>query len=87
MANNKTFIKITNKDMFKEICQLKEDNERQHTVLMKNQEQLRILLNDHLHEHKIRAQENKKRIVYERWIWGIVISILGISAGLLARFT
>jgi hypothetical protein len=81
MANNKTFVKITNEQVYTEICDLKNNNEKAHDEIMVTQEKLRVLLNDHLHEHQIRLKERVEREKRDRWLWGIVVTIVGIIAG------
>jgi hypothetical protein len=90
MANGKTFVRITNQQVYEKVTNMDENNEKAHEGIMAGQEKLRVCLNDHLHEHKIkrddyiqREQEKEKQQNKERWMWGIIVTIVGIASGVI----
>lgn len=90
MANGKTFVRITNQQVFDKVTNMDERNEQAHEDIQGAIEKIRICVNDHLHEHKIKRDDYLKREkdrhnqeVKERWMWGIIVTIVGISAGII----
>lgn len=76
MSNGKTFVKITNAQVWEQLCNLTSSNEKSHDEIKVALELNKVLLNDHLHGHK-------RDEIRSRWIWGIIITVVGIIAGIM----
>ena len=81
MANNKTFVKISNQQVYDQLCTLTASNEKDHDEIKEALERNRTLLNDHLHEHQIKSKERTDKEKKDRWLFGIIIAFIGIVAG------
>jgi hypothetical protein len=86
MANGKTFVRITNNQVWEQLCNLTTSNEKSHDEIKVALELNRTLLNDHLHEHQIKSKERTYRENKDRWLWGIGIAIASIVSGLIGHF-
>lgn len=81
MANNKTFVKISNQQIYDRLESLDKKNDETHDEIKIQIERCRVVINDHLHEHQIIEKEMKERKKKEKWIWGIIVAIVGIVVG------
>ena len=81
MANKKTFISISNREVYDKVCSIEITNSQAHQEILTRIDAHHDLLNKHLYEHKLKAEEIREREIRERWLWGIIITIVGIAAG------